>query len=147
MSFCVIMMQAFETLYIQIMEIQCRTDDNYAEIFNQMIVMFGRFIHAKLLLLLITHWSNVKPVNCIKSYINTMMQSMIDEISSKISGHLNLVFLIHKHYNHMIKNSLVIVMHSALNFFDFHVVWLNGLLHYHWKWHLDIISYTTFTSS
>ena len=53
-----IMMQAFETLYIQIMEIQCRTDDNYAEIFNQMIVMFGRFIHAKLellLLLLITH--------------------------------------------------------------------------------------------
>ena len=62
-----IMMQAFETLYIQIMEIQCRTDDNYAEIFNQMIVMFGRFIHAKLelllLLLLITQWSNVKTEN------------------------------------------------------------------------------------
>ena len=53
-----------ETLHythIQIMEIQCRTDDNYAEIFNQMIVMFGRFIHAKLgLLLLFTHWSETK---------------------------------------------------------------------------------------
>ena len=67
-----IMMQAFETLYIQIMEIQCRTDDNYAEIFNQMIVMFGRFIHAKLellLLLLITQWSNAKAVKCTISYI------------------------------------------------------------------------------
>ena len=42
----------FETLYIQIMEIQCRTDDNYLEIFNQMIVMFGRIIHAKHYLLL-----------------------------------------------------------------------------------------------
>ena len=76
-------MQAFETLYIQIMEIQCRTDDNYAEIFNQMIVMFGRFIHAKLellLLLLITQWSNVKTVNCTMSYVNTMLQSKSDEI-------------------------------------------------------------------
>ena len=75
MSFCVIMMQAFETLYIQIMEIQCRTDDNYAEIFNQMIVMFGRFIHAKLellLLLLITQWSNVKTENCTTIYVNFM---------------------------------------------------------------------------
>ena len=87
-----IMMQAFETLYIQIMEIQCRTDDNYAEIFNQMIVMFGRFIHAKLLLLLITQWSNVKPVNRTMSYINTMLQCKINEISSKISDQLNLVF-------------------------------------------------------
>ena len=83
-----IMMQAFETLYIQIMEIQCRTDDNYAEIFNQMIVMFGRFIHAKLLLLLITQWSNVKEVNCTISCVNTL-QRKIGGIISKIAVHLN----------------------------------------------------------
>ena len=48
MSFSVIMKQAFEPLYIKIIKIQCRMDDNYSKIFNHMIVTFGKFNNKKL---------------------------------------------------------------------------------------------------
>ena len=73
-------MQAFETLYIQIMEIQCRTDDNYTEIFNQMIVMFGGFIHAKLRGLLL-HQADFTVV-CIVS--NSFVRSLKIEVTMSI---------------------------------------------------------------